>query len=31
MLDRIVDGVMDCLFMVLLLVMTVLLAFVLGY
>jgi hypothetical protein len=30
MLDRIVDGVMDCLFMVLLLVMTVLLAFVLG-
>lgn len=31
MLNRILDGVMDCVFMALLLMMTVLLAFILGY
>jgi hypothetical protein len=30
MLNRIVDGVLDCVFMVFFLIMTVLLAFVLG-
>jgi len=31
MLDRILDGLMECIFMILLLITAVLLAFVMGY